>query len=143
MIEQENFENESEEDVGPKYLAPECPANMNEAQFAIEVSKLKFNIANIAKIFVQHNSPQDVILPDYIRSELILDIEAKHYHPRVLDTAKRFVTKLLVNSSFPKFVKNAAKISFSAINVEAPKYTLNQIAMNEIPSPYTYQGKKN
>lgn len=113
---------------------------MNEAQFAIEVSKLKLNIANIVKTFVQHNSPQDVLLPDYIRNELVFDIEAKHYHPRVFDISKRFVTKLLLNSSFPKFVKNATKISFSAINVEAPKYTLNQIAMNEIPSPYSYQG---
>jgi hypothetical protein len=114
------------------------PADMEDEVFIDKLGQLQTMAFEIIRAYVQTNSPSDLGFPDHIRNELCGDFESLHCHPYIFNTSKFYIRKLLQQTSFPKFVRNATRISFAAVNVEPPKYTINQIVANEFPAPYSY-----
>jgi hypothetical protein len=132
------LEDDEEDGDAPKYSKPVKPADMDNETYLDHLGQLQSAALDIIRTFVQSNSPSDLAFPEHIRNELCGDFESFHCHPHIFNPSKLYIRKLLQQTSFPKFVRNATRLSFAAVNVEPPKYTINQIVTNEIPSPYSY-----
>lgn len=89
----------------------------------------------LVKTFIQEQSASDVLLSDKIRRTLMEDVDAGKYHPAIFEQATNMVKKKLSTGAFSRFVKHAIRSTEGLL--EPPKYSINQIAMNELLPPYS------
>ncbi|KAJ3304219.1 hypothetical protein HDV03_002956 [Kappamyces sp. JEL0829] len=120
------------------YTLPVKPANYSDETYQKLIGAAKASSKKIVETYLAANSPKDVMVPEQIRSSVLASVEAGEIHPKIFQESEDFVFKMLNQGSFSRFVRQAVRASASVL--EAPKYTINQIVLDEIPFPFSRAG---
>ncbi|KAI8913719.1 hypothetical protein BC831DRAFT_489764 [Entophlyctis helioformis] len=96
------------------------PADMPPEELERKISALKTDIARLVETYIDTSAPKEINLPERTRKRILLDYQAKNYHPDVFKAAVEHITNMLRQQPFPKFLAHVAKMNGGAPSPVTP-----------------------
>ncbi|KAJ3316059.1 hypothetical protein HDV04_000268 [Boothiomyces sp. JEL0838] len=124
---------------------PKKPTNMKTQDYEVLVKKIEFMFSEIVHQYLRAQDSK-LLIPSELSKPLLLKFERRQYHPDIFTKCYDcFAHDLNVKAWWgyeQKMEELICKEGSSTLKLDSiQKYTLKQLINNELPSPYSYNGK--
>jgi hypothetical protein len=131
-----------ETNIYPSQVPPK-DLSMVDYNQKINSMVLKFDL--IFKNYLIVTSSTKIELPESIWTQLYKNMEAKVYHPNIFTRAYDFYVSNLQSNVWDSYTRHLGpekkpKHGNFVFTIALPNHTVKQLALNEVPQPYSYQG---
>jgi hypothetical protein len=121
----------------------QCPPDVPSSGFRKAIDVLLASLSLITKGYIENDAPKQVCLSALIRKTVLNHVEKGVCHPDILTPPYEHVIETLRTTQFDTFVRRKSEENRlnSILEAMIPKYTLSQLLNNEVPPPYSKDGK--